>query len=67
MVSTGSLTARDSDKIIYYWKRIEHAAVTDLPAILGLQGATSTTNQRNVQSTQTKTGVIKSVQAPNQT
>lgn len=56
----------DADKILYYWKRIKHSAVGDKIQLLGLQGATSGTNQSTLTSTPTKTATLKNLGSKSQ-
>lgn len=57
---------RDADNIIYLYKRIKHEPLANKIHILGLQGATSGTNTRTLQSTATKRANIKGVGSINQ-
>ncbi|APX72084.1 hypothetical protein M5C72_02765 [Companilactobacillus allii] len=59
-------SGRDADKILYFYKRIEHEPKSNTIHILGLQGATSGTNTKTAQSTATKTATIKGIGAANQ-
>lgn len=61
-----STVGMDADKYIYFWKRIQYYPRNKKLRILGLQGATSGTNTRNLNSTQTKTVVLKGVGSINQ-
>lgn len=61
-----SVKGRDADKIVYFYKRIEHEPITNRAHILGLQGATSGTNTKTLQSTATKTANIKGLGSTNQ-
>lgn len=61
-----SFKGRDADQILYFYKRIEKEPLNAKAHLLGQQGATSGTNSRNVQSTQTKRGTAKGVGAINQ-
>lgn len=61
-----SASGRDADKILYFYKRIQHEPLANKLHILGLQGATSGTNTKTAQSTATKTSTIKGVGAANQ-
>ncbi|ERL63764.1 phage tail tube protein [Schleiferilactobacillus shenzhenensis] len=61
-----STVGRDADKILYFWKRIQKYPRTKKIRILGLMGATSGTNTRNLSSTQTKTVTLKGVGSINQ-
>lgn len=56
-----NVKGRDADKILYFYKRIEHEPKTNKIHPLGLQGATSGTNTRTIQSTATKGANIKGV------
>lgn len=63
---TPSVKGRDADKIVYLYKRIEHEPIKATAHILGLQGATSGTNTRTLQSTATKRANIKGIGSINQ-
>lgn len=59
------VTAMKADKIIYFWQPIGRyqrlGKVEKKIEMLGLQGATSGTNTKAVQTTQTKTAAIKTI------
>lgn len=61
-----TVSGHDSDKIMYYYKVIELEDIANKAHPLGLQGATSTTNTRNLGTTQTKSANIKGVGSINQ-
>lgn len=62
--------AQSADKVLYFWQPIEkyekQGKVDKKIEMLGLQGATSTTNTKNITTTQTKTAAIKTVGQTNQ-
>lgn len=60
------VSGRKANKIIYFYKRIDHEPTANKMHILGLQGATSTTHQRTLASTATKTANIKGVGSANE-
>lgn len=59
-------TGIETDKIFYAFKRVHAWPVNAKIQLLGMQGATSATNTRTSQATQTKSGVLKGIGAPNQ-
>lgn len=60
------VSGRAANKIIYFYKRIDHEPTANKMHILGLQGATSTTHQRTLSNTATKTANIKGVGSANE-
>lgn len=50
------VSASEANKIMYFYKRIQHESPESKIHILGLQGATSGTNTKAVQKTQSKQG-----------
>lgn len=62
--------AQSADKVLYFWQPIEkykkQGKVDKKIEMLGLQGATSTANTKNITTTQTKTAAIKTVGQTNQ-
>lgn len=61
-----TVSGHDSDKIMYYYKLFEVEPLTNKAHALGLNGATSTTNTKNLSTTQTKTANIKGTGSINQ-
>ena len=60
------VSGRAANKIIYFYKRIDHEPTANKMHILGLQGATSTTHQRTLSNTATNTANIKGVGSANE-
>ncbi|MEJ6358743.1 hypothetical protein WJM93_15680 [Lactiplantibacillus plantarum] len=70
MATTSEVRAQAADKIIYFWQPIDkykkQGRADKKIEMLGLQGATSTTNTKSVTTTQSKTAAIKTLGQTNQ-